>query len=518
MLQPLQLDDVSVRYAREIAELRDFLVKAGAEVDTPDALGTIVARLPQDRSFRRDLTSYVWVVIHGGKREISYPDLLGVLALAAAGTRFAAAADEDDAHNLLRFLMEARRALETIPEKRETVPLAVAAEPKAPLSIQPVEPSQVAPDADHKIFDVSPRSSTPKFLLTEVPETNEGGKRRLLWLLAAACVLVTLALTVWLVHRSRVEVGNVPAAGVPAANPVTDGTLGSPTPSARSGDNSINSGEIEAAPTAIASSPTAPRDTHIQPSGSKVQSSLPTPTPAPYIPFTPAASPQQAPAAGAHGPAAATQAVGSAAIPASVPRPSGSTASVAPSRPAGSGRVPAVGIPATTLSKHLDSPTFPAGYLDQGDENAATRRPRLLRRHPSSPSSSFSEDGGNLVADVRPGNGSALPGADRGGNGGVSSGGTVRPTSLGIMASYVLYSPAPGYPAAASAAHVQGEVTVRADVDREGKVASARVISGPPLLRDAALDAVQHWRYRPYISSGKPMPMTATAVVDFQLP
>jgi TonB family protein len=86
------------------------------------------------------------------------------------------------------------------------------------------------------------------------------------------------------------------------------------------------------------------------------------------------------------------------------------------------------------------------------------------------------------------------------------------------MASNLLYSPVPAYPAAASASHVQGEVKLSADVDRDGKVASVRVISGPPLLRDAALDAVQRWRYRPYLSSGGPIPMAAIAVMDFQLP
>jgi hypothetical protein len=39
------------------------------------------------------------------------------------------------------------------------------------------------------------------------------------------------------------------------------------------------------------------------------------------------------------------------------------------------------------------------------------------------------------------------------------------------MASNLLYSPVPAYPAAASASHVQGEVKLSADVDRDGKVA-----------------------------------------------
>ena len=84
----------------------------------------------------------------------------------------------------------------------------------------------------------------------------------------------------------------------------------------------------------------------------------------------------------------------------------------------------------------------------------------------------------------------------------------MRATSLGTMAANLMYSPLPVYPAAASASHVQGEVKLSADVDREGKVASVRVISGPELLRDAAVDAVQRWRYRPYLTSAGPKPGT----------
>jgi TonB family protein len=94
----------------------------------------------------------------------------------------------------------------------------------------------------------------------------------------------------------------------------------------------------------------------------------------------------------------------------------------------------------------------------------------------------------------------------------------VRPTSLGFMAANVTYSPAPAYPPAASAAHVQGEVKLEAEVDPDGNVASARVISGPPLLREAAVDAVEHWHYRPYMAEGKPIYTNTQIVMDFQLP
>lgn len=94
----------------------------------------------------------------------------------------------------------------------------------------------------------------------------------------------------------------------------------------------------------------------------------------------------------------------------------------------------------------------------------------------------------------------------------------VRPTSLGIMAGNVTYSPVPVYPAAATAARVQGEVKLEAEVGRDGTVESTRIISGPPLLADAAADAVQRWRYRPYLYEGRPIAMNAQIVMDFQLP
>ncbi len=96
--------------------------------------------------------------------------------------------------------------------------------------------------------------------------------------------------------------------------------------------------------------------------------------------------------------------------------------------------------------------------------------------------------------------------------------GVVHPASIGMMATNLISSPAPEYPVAASQARVQGEVKVRAVVDRQGNVIEARVVSGPELLRDASLEAVQHWRYRPYIQGGKPVEVATTAVLDFELP
>ena len=89
--------------------------------------------------------------------------------------------------------------------------------------------------------------------------------------------------------------------------------------------------------------------------------------------------------------------------------------------------------------------------------------------------------------------------------------------SAGIMAANLVSSPAPAYPAAASAAGVQGDVVVEAVVGRGGEVVGTRVVSGPLLLRTAALEAVQHWHYRPFEVDGKPVEIATTAHVEFRL-
>ena len=89
--------------------------------------------------------------------------------------------------------------------------------------------------------------------------------------------------------------------------------------------------------------------------------------------------------------------------------------------------------------------------------------------------------------------------------------------SAGIMAANLVSSPAPAYPEAATAAGVQGEVVVEAVVGRDGGVVDTRVVSGPPLLRAAALDAVQRWHYRPYEVDGKTIEIATTARLEFRL-
>ncbi|MGA3080947.1 MAG: TonB family protein [Terracidiphilus sp.] len=75
----------------------------------------------------------------------------------------------------------------------------------------------------------------------------------------------------------------------------------------------------------------------------------------------------------------------------------------------------------------------------------------------------------------------------------------------------------PVYPPLAKQAHISGTVTLQATVSKTGSVVNPHVISGPPLLRQAALDAVKTWRFRPYMLDGEPTEVETTVDVNFAL-
>jgi periplasmic protein TonB len=76
---------------------------------------------------------------------------------------------------------------------------------------------------------------------------------------------------------------------------------------------------------------------------------------------------------------------------------------------------------------------------------------------------------------------------------------------------------APSYPAIARSAHVQGVVILEAVLDAQGRVESTRVLRSVPLLDQAAIDAVQQWRYTPTLLNGRSVPVIITITVNFTL-
>jgi protein TonB len=75
----------------------------------------------------------------------------------------------------------------------------------------------------------------------------------------------------------------------------------------------------------------------------------------------------------------------------------------------------------------------------------------------------------------------------------------------------------PVYPEIARNSHVSGVVTVAITITPQGTVAEAHAVSGPVLLRPAAVDAVKNWRFRPYLVNNHPVPVQSNVNVDFAL-
>ncbi len=74
----------------------------------------------------------------------------------------------------------------------------------------------------------------------------------------------------------------------------------------------------------------------------------------------------------------------------------------------------------------------------------------------------------------------------------------------------------PIYPMPAQRAGIQGDVKLHALIARDGSIQSLSPISGHPLLVQAAVDAVQRWKYRPYILNGQAVEVETLITVSFK--
>jgi TonB family protein len=88
-------------------------------------------------------------------------------------------------------------------------------------------------------------------------------------------------------------------------------------------------------------------------------------------------------------------------------------------------------------------------------------------------------------------------------------GGDVKPAKL-------IKSVQPVYPQMARTQHVSGNVQIDALIDADGNVSAMKVLSGPALLRDAALQSLKQWKYQPAELDGKPTSMHLTVVLQFR--
>jgi TonB family protein len=82
---------------------------------------------------------------------------------------------------------------------------------------------------------------------------------------------------------------------------------------------------------------------------------------------------------------------------------------------------------------------------------------------------------------------------------------------------YLIYRPKPVYPQAAREAHIQGTVLFSVVMGTDGHVSDIKLISGHPLLVDAARENVAKWIYRPAIVNGDPVRVHTELDVHFSL-
>jgi TonB family protein len=89
--------------------------------------------------------------------------------------------------------------------------------------------------------------------------------------------------------------------------------------------------------------------------------------------------------------------------------------------------------------------------------------------------------------------------------------------SAGVAVGMIQQKIQPVYPAEAKAAGVSGTVVLQATISRDGHIEYLRVVSGPAMLQQAAMDAVRQWTYRPYLLNGEPVEVQTTVNVIFSL-
>jgi protein TonB len=86
-----------------------------------------------------------------------------------------------------------------------------------------------------------------------------------------------------------------------------------------------------------------------------------------------------------------------------------------------------------------------------------------------------------------------------------------------VQAARVVNQPRPVYPPLARQARIQGTVRLEAVINQEGRVEELSVVSGHPLLIQAALDAVSQWQYQPTMLNGVAVEVITTIDVNFTM-
>jgi TonB family protein len=89
--------------------------------------------------------------------------------------------------------------------------------------------------------------------------------------------------------------------------------------------------------------------------------------------------------------------------------------------------------------------------------------------------------------------------------------------SSGVVLGAAVKRVEPGYPDVARQNKQLGSVRVEVGIDEQGNVATARALSGPLLLQNAAVAAARGWKFRPSTIGGVPVKTTTVIIFNFKL-
>lgn len=183
-------------------------------------------------------------------------------------------------------------------------------------------------------------------------------------------------------------------------------------------------------------------------------------------------------------------------------------------------RMPRPVVSATASSLRVAQPANPVPEIEAARRGGMLTHAAVLAIVPGDPAITL----GNGMA--RPFSFGSGPG-DPGGTGSATSAVHVVPAtasprkpltiSSGVSAGHLLEPIRPHYPAVAIQMRQGGTVVVTATIDVHGRIADLRVLSGPSLLRNAALDAIRDARYQPFLLNGEPTEVVTTISVNFRL-
>ena len=176
---------------------------------------------------------------------------------------------------------------------------------------------------------------------------------------------------------------------------------------------------------------------------------------------------------------------------------------------------PAAATPNTNAEPPAEQPTKPAAApLKQFQTESLSQRLR-----PAAPTDM--PDAPTVNAGARP-NTSAIPGVNMNALApapvapSAPSASSPAPRSGGqIQAAVLVYRKDAEYPKIAKQTGAKGTVTLNATIGADGNIKKVKVVSGHPMLANAAVEAVKQWRYRPTLLNGQPVETDTQVLVNF---